>query len=257
MSSVSSKSAALVPNDSVSWGPWAAIFVTLLAVGLGQVVAGVAASLVPTVLGWSTSQTSQWFNSVAGQFIFVLLAEGLMLLFLWLFLRHRRTSFKAVGYHRRPVWSDLLFAILGFAAYAGIFVVVASLASSLLHVDLDQKQELGFDTVVGLADKIMAFISLVVLPPIVEETIFRGFLFTGLRTKLSFIWTTLFVSLAFGGLHILESSSGLLWIGAIDTFILSLILCYLREKTNNLWAGIGVHALKNAIAFTFLYIYVR
>ena len=45
-----------------------------------------------------------------------------------------------------------------------------------------------------------------------------------------------------------------LWIGALDTFILSLFLVFLREATGNLWAGITLHATKNLVAFITLFI---
>jgi len=93
-----------------------------------------------------------------------------------------------------------------------------------------------------------------VLPPLAEETLFRGFLYTGLRKRWSFVWTTAMVSLLFASLHLFEGSGGLLWIAGIDTFLLSLVLCYLREKTGNLWAGIIIHILKNGLAFIFLYV---
>ena len=55
--------------------------------------------------------------------------------------------------------------------------------------------------------------------------------------------------------HLAEGgAAGPLWIGFIDTFILSLVLCYLRVKTGSLWAGITLHALKNGIAFVALFV---
>jgi membrane protease YdiL (CAAX protease family) len=122
-----------------------------------------------------------------------------------------------------------------------------------LHVDLDQKQELGFDHLKGNIEYVMAFVSLVIIPPFVEEAIFRGFLYTGLRKKLPFIYAALATSLLFAVPHLLESSSGPLWIAGIDTFLMSLVLCHLREKTGALWAGMLIHFLKNGIAFIALY----
>jgi len=84
---------------------------------------------------------------------------------------------------------------------------------------------------------------------------FRGFVYTGLRTKLQPVGSALITSAVFASLH-LEFGNGapLLWVAAIDTFILSLVLCYLREKTGSLWPGICLHALKNFVAFATLYL---
>lgn len=61
-------------------------------------------------------------------------------------------------------------------------------------------------------------------------------------------------SLIFAVGHLAESSQGPLYVAAIDTFVLSLVLIYLREKTGRLWASIGLHAIKNAIAFVTVFV---
>src|SRR5690606_7282850 len=102
---------------------------------------------------------------------------------------------------------------------------------------------------------ILVFISLVLLPPFVEEVLARGFLYTGLKTKWP-VWAAAVVtSLIFAAAH-LEFGSGapLLWVAAIDTFTLSLVLIYLREKTGKLGASIMLHMLKNGVAFVLLFI---
>src|ERR1022692_4140912 len=39
----------------------------------------------------------------------------------------------------------------------------------------------------------------------------------------------------------------------MDTFLLSLVLVYLQEKTGKLWASMGLQMLKNLIAFFFFF----
>ncbi len=48
--------------------------------------------------------------------------------------------------------------------------------------------------------------------------------------------------------------AGPLYIAAIDTFVLSLVLIYLREKTGGLWSSMLLHAIKNGVAFTALFV---
>jgi membrane protease YdiL (CAAX protease family) len=107
-----------------------------------------------------------------------------------------------------------------------------------------------------MAQLTLTFISLVILPPLVEETLMRGYLYGSLRKNMSKIGAALVTSIIFASAH-LEFGSGapLLWIAALDTFVLSLFLVYLREKTGSLWAGMLVHALKNGIAFASLFIF--
>ena len=69
------------------------------------------------------------------------------------------------------------------------------------------------------------------------------------------VWAIIITSLIFASPHLLESGSGgLLWIAGIDTFVLSLVLCWVREKTGRLYAGMGIHALKNTVAFISLFL---
>lgn len=240
------------------WGPRAAIALSIVTFILTQIVVYYLISFwFFAVLGrsWETS-SSDWIYTIVGQFSFVVLSEAVILLTLWLFLRRRGGNFKQLGYSRRPIWDDLGWAMIGFAVYFVLLMVVAGLVRELTSVDFEQRQELGFESIANAPEKLMAFISLVILPPIIEETMFRGFLYTGLRRKLTFAGATAITSVLFAAPHLLGSSQGLLWVAAIDTFVLSLVLCYLREKTGALWAPILVHAIKNFIAFTLFLSYI-
>ena len=44
------------------------------------------------------------------------------------------------------------------------------------------------------------------------------------------------------------------WAVTIDTFVLSLMLCALREYTGAIWAGVLLHAIKNGLAFYLLFV---
>ena len=83
--------------------------------------------------------------------------------------------------------------------------------------------------------------------PFAEEILFRGYLYGKLRRVLPVWVAIIIVGLVFGGLH------GA-WNVAIDTFALNIILCYLRETTDGLWAPILLHMAKNGVAFYFLFI---
>lgn len=244
-------------EKKLPWGPAAGVIVGLLAFIAAQLVTVLAISAALSGLGWPTWHIKQWSNSVVGQFTFVLAAEALTIGAIWLFLRYRRADWRLLGFGRSLLWRDLGYALLAFAAYYIILTAAANFLGWIFGVNLDQKQDLGFSSVTGLFEKILTFVSLVVLPPLAEETVFRGFLFGGLRSKLPFVGAALITSVLFAVPHLLESDSGVLWIAGVDTFILSMVLCYLREKTGALWAGIAVHMLKNTVAFLALYVFVH
>lgn len=236
----------------VSWGPVAAILVGILAfIGaqfLAFIIVGVLAGL------FNPSGGDDWLSSSAGQFVIVGLSDIIAVWLLWRFLRGRRNSFWHIGFSRRPVWWDVGRALLGYAAYFVTLLITLVLTSELTSVNTDQCQDVGFHTLVGFWPIGLALLSLVFLQPITEEIVFRGFIFTGLRSKMHFIWAALFTSAAFGALHLLggKEGEGILWVAGIDTFLLSIVLCFLREKTGALWAPIMVHIIKNSIAFSLL-----
>lgn len=241
--------------SSVPWGPGAAIIVTALVFLLSQIGVGVICYLLFGVVGWTSQRTDQWLSSTFGQFLTLLLSETLLMCGIWWFLHRRNVSFRLLGYARRPAWRDIGYAALAFLVYLIALLVLSTLANVLFHLNLDQKQDIGFDHVAGATQKVLTLISLVLLPPIAEETAFRGLLFGGLRAKVPFVAAAVITSVLFAAPHLLESSSGPLWVAGLDTFILSLVLCYLREKTGALWAGIAVHMAKNSLAFLFLYVF--
>lgn len=243
------------PPQRWQWSPLSAVLIVIIAFVVAQLLGGILVALYPSLRHWTSAQANNWLNnSVVSQFFFVLISEALTVLILWLYLRKRVTR-KQLGL-TKPSWYDPLFTVIALVAYYGLYLLAVAGITLFVKVNTGQQQDVGFNNVVGTGALILTFISLVILPPIVEEITFRGVLYGGLRRRFNPIWAALGTSCLFAAPHLLESTSGqgLLWIAGIDTFVLSIVLCYLREKTGRLWAGMGVHAMKNAIAFISLFI---
>jgi uncharacterized protein len=248
---------AIDAGPIVMWGPVAAFLIVVLTY-VSQFFAPFLALGYITLVGREQAFAAGSTSTLTPQtwFVFVLLVEMIALGVLYTFLRARRISFwKGVGLRFQDFKLKYLgYATLGFLAYLSLAFAFLLVAQFLPFLDADQKQALGFETSnISQTGLLFAFASLVILPPIAEEMIFRGFLFGGLRAKYRFLWTALLTSVFFGGLHLMTAESGLLWIGAIDTFLLSLVLCYAREETGNIWTSIFIHALKNGMAFLLLF----
>lgn len=213
----------------------------ILAVFLAQIILGIA----------HPNTTISLDDSIASQFGYILAAELLAAGAVIHLVRRRGLNLSSIGLGRRPNGNDVLKAVIGFVAFY-IILIIASLIVSALSPDLsDQKQDLGFTNIRTGTDNLLAFLALVVIPPIGEEILVRGYLYSGLRKVWRF-WPALVVtSLIFGFAHLEFGSGGpLVWAAAIDTFLLSVILVFLREKTGALYAGIAIHMLNNLIAFT-------
>lgn len=165
-----------------------------------------------------------------------------------LFFKKWRTSRKELGLSGAPTWTDL--------GLAPVVLVVYMILSSLVMVafqaifpwfDAEQAQDVGFNNVITNFDRLITFISLVIVTPIAEEFIFRGWLYGKLRSRLPLWAAIILVSALFGLLH------GQ-WNVAVDVFIMSVVLCLQRELTGTIYSGILLHMLKNAIAFYLLYL---
>jgi hypothetical protein len=205
---------------------------------------------------WGSGNAEDWLtSSTAAQFLYVLLVEALSVAAVAYFLRTYKQRWSVIGF-KRPRLKDVGYGVMAYPLYFIVFAVVLLVATQLIPgLDTNQEQELGFDNVQGTLALVMTFISLVVLPPLVEEIIVRGLIFTSLRKHLKVWGAALLTSLIFAIAHLPEGGEGgPLYVAAIDTFMLSLVLCYLREKTGSLWAGITLHAIKNSVAFVMLFI---
>jgi membrane protease YdiL (CAAX protease family) len=189
-------------------------------------------------------------KSIPAQFFFILVAEGAAAWLAVKMVRRRHLSLKAIGLGRRPVVNDLWKALLGFGAFY-VLLIIASLIIGALAPDINnEKQNLGFNNIHGNTQNLLALISLVILPPLGEEILVRGYLFSGLRMVARFWPALIITSLFFGAAHLEFGSGGpLVWAAAVDTCLLSIVLCFLRERTGALYAGMLVHMLNNLIAF--------
>lgn len=221
-----------------------------------QILSSLLVSTYPALRHWSAAQASQWLsNSVAGQFAFVLIAEALSIYAVYRFLRFYKQGFAAIGL-KHPRRSDPVYGLLAVPVYFTLYLIGIGVVSHFFpSFNVNQQQEIGFTNVHGILPLVLTFLSLVVLPPLAEEIMVRGFLYSTLKKALPTFGAVLLTSLLFASAHLPEGgAAGPLYVAALDTFVLSLVLIYLREKTGNLWASITLHAMKNGIAFVALFV---
>lgn len=186
------------------------------------------------------------FNATGGAIIYAL-SIGLVIGLPWL-VKKRKTTRDEVGLGRWPKWMDIIWAIVAMVVYVFLTSIVVTAASQLLtFIDYDQAQDTGFLQVTSQLEYVLAFLTLVVMAPVAEEVLFRGYLFGKLR-KYASLWVSILItSLLFAIVHFQ-------WNVGIDVFVLSIVLCLLRVYTGSLWASILLHMLKNGVAFYFLFI---
>lgn len=154
----------------------------------------------------------------------------------------------SLGLTDLPTWLDIALAIAGYIIFALVAFALNQLFIALFPwYDPNQAQDVGYNNIYGATDRIIAFISLVIIAPIAEEVLFRGWIYGKVRKYLPLVPAILLVSVAFGLMH------GQ-WNAGLTTFVLSIILCSQREITGTIYSGIILHILNNALAFYALYI---
>lgn len=240
----------------VPWNPWLGVLFVLVVYYVSQLVGGLIVSIYPALKHYSHAEALSWLNnSTLGQFSYILIVEGLTLGAIYLFLKKYHTDFKIIGL-KRPRPRDAIYGLAAAPAYYILYLItVAAVSHFVPSFNINQSQDIGFTNVHGAAQLVVTFISLVILPPITEEIMVRGYLYSSLKKGLPTVAAVIMTSLIFASAHLPEGgAAGPLYIAAVDTFILSLVLIYLREKTGSLWAGITLHAIKNAVAFIALFV---
>jgi len=185
-------------------------------------------------------------NATLSGFIY-LLSVAIVIGVPWL-VKKRQTTLKNVGLQRLPDWLDILWAPAGFIAYMILSSLLMWAAVQMLpFVDFEQVQDTGFGGISQRYEYFLAFISLVVVAPLSEEILFRGYLFQKLQKRAP-LWLAIFItSLTFAIVHFA-------WNVGFDVFALSIVLCLLRVLTGSLWASILLHMIKNGVAFYFLFV---
>lgn len=187
-------------------------------------------------------------SSNAVQFLLNMVIVSAGFLPILLYLLSTRLSIKELGFKRKPQWRDVGAAITAYVPYILILLFAFQALSGFLPEPLlNQEQNIGFTEAVSLPDLLLVFISLVIITPLFEEMIYRGFVFKGLKNSFGFLPALLISSIIFALVH------GQVNV-AVDTLLLGIGLATVYHVTGQLWASVLLHMIKNGIAFSLLFL---
>lgn len=233
-------------------------FVPMLGHGAWLAVSFVSASMIVSLLALLMKDTigpiDKYIDYNISLILLSVIAYGLMLSIQVLglhYIFHQPVSWKIFGLNKGGSrWKDAVVAVVGFLVYAvGAAALMMLVAKFVPVIDVNQLQNIGFDKTTSALQNILVAILFIVIDPIFEESIFRGFLYGQLKRIRVPTWLNIiFTSALFGAAH-------LQWNVGINVFALSVVLCLMREYTGSIYAGMILHGLKNAIAFYYVFLY--
>lgn len=248
--SASSVNKALVrfnkPRQKIDWRYVIGLPAQVLLSFVAANVIVVIGLLILQATGMSFATESAVFNAILAAIVYIL-TLAMTLGASWVLLRRLSTR-KDLGIDRLPSWMDIILSPAGAVVYLLLSGIAITLFSVFFpQIDLQQSQEIGFQNLSGYSQYLLAFVTLVVVAPVAEEVLFRGYLYGKLR-KHAPVWLGALIT---SGLFAVAHGQ---WNVAIDTFALSLVMCSLREITGSIWAGTLLHMMKNGLAFYLLFI---
>jgi membrane protease YdiL (CAAX protease family) len=205
------------------------------------VVLEFVASLVFRGLYLRLPAFGSWFAGPIGylsSYVFLFVTELLVAVY---FARTETpaTFWKAFGFNRKP-------------SHYVLFGVAAAFAISLFrHIMVLNgfgkgvpRPELHLFRITPGVERYLFLVPTVILAPVLEEPIYRGFLYKAFRGSYSILPSVLLIVAWTAMTHWPQYSHSLL--AAFDLSVLTVIQCYLREKSDSLWDCIFCHLIFNS-----------
>jgi len=157
-------------------------------------------------------------------------------------VRMTREDPREIGWRLVPTVHALLYGIGGYIA-ALPFMLVTLIVSQVVFRGIETPEHPIVRAIIesGTAYAVATILA-VIVAPIVEETFFRGMLYTALRSRLGVWWSSLISGVFFAAVH--PTLPG----GFLPILTLGIVLAILREKTGSLLPSIICHGANNAVA---------
>ena len=177
-------------------------------------------------------------------YLSILVSNFLFLMLVMLTKVSKNLSWKNLGWNKVKFLQSIkaVFKVWGIIWIAHIIYMLVIFAMGITPPENALTELLEKPNLLLLLANIFL---IAVVAPIIEETLFRGILFAGLRNYFG-IWTAIIISAAiFSSLHFEL-------VGFVPRFALGIGLGYLYVKSGSIFPSIGLHSLNNLIAVLFI-----
>jgi membrane protease YdiL (CAAX protease family) len=215
------------------WLAWVSLGITIL----GFVVFGMASRGDPTPL------IERHFGSTA-QFALLMytIGQAVAALALVLLVKRCGLGLRDIGFSGRLTGRGALFAITGwFIAFWLYYLVQRLMGAAGIAMFWNEEGFFALDSVRRL---VVVVIATLVIAPLAEEMIYRGYVLKALLARLRTPAAALLSALVFASIHV-----GIGFGLAVYIFLGALILAYLYIKFKNIYPCVLMHLLNNAVAY--------
>ncbi len=243
-----------IDPDHPRWGPVAGIgvwLVSLVAIIVIPMLAVVSWYLIQSARGRpvpnivARDEMLDWLKSpnlLLVQVLSTILAHLITIAACWALV----TRFGA-----RPFWASLGWNWAGrsvwyWLVFSACIIVALLVASQVLSRFLPQSDENSFAELLKSSQRVRIAVAVLATftAPLVEETVYRGVLFSSLRRYLGLVATVLVITVMFAGVHVLQYRGA--WVSIAGLTLLSFVLTVVRAGTKSILPCVLIHTLNNA-----------
>ena len=218
------------------WSAWSAPLALLLGITLALIAGSVVFIVSQAVAGQGDTPGANIVATAVGDVGFV---AGAVIL-AWTSGRPRPEQF-GLRPPERP-WRAVLWVVGGYL----VFLIFAGLWLQIVNESAKDKtlNDLGVDR--STAALVASMFVVCVIAPLAEELLFRGYIFTALRSRAAPLAAAAMTGVLFGAIH-LDPNRPVAFL--LPLAFLGFLLCVIYWKTGSLYPCIALHALNNSIAF--------
>lgn len=240
--------------DRPPWGPRTGISIWLVSVAaiiVIPVIAVIVWYLIKSARGAplpnlaSKEEMLEWLKSptlLLVQVLSTIVAHAVTIAVCWAVVTR---------FGKRLFWESLGWNWAGHSqwywiAFSGLVIVALLALTQVLARFLPQAENTSFSELLKSSQQVRIAIAILATftAPMIEEVVYRGILFSGLRRYLGLSATVLLVTVMFAGVHVLQYRGA--WVSVAGLSFLSLTLTVVRARTKSILPCVLIHTVNNA-----------
>lgn len=209
-----------------------------------QLIGLIAQIILSSIAQNYDTTISNLLENIAILIPYLMITQISFFIVFWCYSRKFHNVFALKLNHNIGTKNTVICIFIAILALGGFTILVSSFDELARACGLVLNSEFYYD-INSFGLLILTIVLFAIIPAILEELIFRGIIFQGLKS-LGFWPSALITSLLFTLMH--GSLSQFIY-----PFIVSIILCYVVYKTNSLYSSMLIHLISNTISIILIY----